>query len=148
MKPIAKLALVLLFATTGALFPATSEKPSLQVLRARADGARGQDCAEICLDAAQALVEDANNKYTEGNPDVGQQEMKDAVDYAGKATRGSIQSNKRQKKTEIGLRKLSRRMTDIRQTLAIDDRAPLDELIKTVEKMRTDLLMSMFDEKK
>jgi hypothetical protein len=148
MKLTAKLALVLLFATTGALFAATSDKPSLQVLRARADGAQGQDCAEICLDAAQALVEDANNKYTDGNPELGQQEMKDAVDYASKATRGSIQSSKRQKKTEIGLRKLSRRMTDIRQTLAIDDRAPLDELIKTVEKMRTDLLMSMFDEKK
>jgi 3-dehydroquinate dehydratase len=148
MRVAAKFACLLLLLATGALFAAAPDKPSLQTLRARADGAQGQDCAEVCLDAAQALVEDSNQQFTDGKPDLGHQEMKDAVDYAVKATRGSIQSNKRQKKTEIGLRKLSRRMTDIRQTLAIDDRPPVDELIKIVEKMRTDLLMSMFDEKK
>lgn len=148
MTTAVKSACLLLLIATGTLFAAPTDKPTIQALRARADAAQGQYCAEVCLDAAQALVEDSDKQFTDGKPDIGQQEMKDAVDYARKATAGSVQSNKRQKKTEIGLRKLSRRMTDIRQTLAIDDRPPVDELIKAVEKMRTDLLMSMFDDKK
>src|SRR4051794_22004142 len=147
MKSAAKLALLFPLLAAGLLLAAAADKPTLQALRARADGAQGQYCAEVCLDAAHALLEDANNKYTEGAPDAGLQEMKDAVDYAGKATKGSVQSNKRQKKPEIELRKFSRRMTDIRQTLATDDRPPVDELIKAVEKMRTDLLMSMLNKK-
>jgi hypothetical protein len=146
MRVIAKLALLMVILQIAA-FAAPADKPHIEALRARADAAQGHTCAEVCLEAAQALVEDSDKQFTDGHPDVGHQEMKDAAEYAGKATKGSIQSNKRQKKTEIGLRKLSRRMTEIRQTLAIDDRPPVDELIKSVEKMRTDLLMSMFDEK-
>ena len=147
MRAIAKFALVLLVAAAFAFSSTPSEKPTLEGLRARADAAQPQYCIELCVETAAALIEDADKQFTDGNAELGHQEMKDAVDYATKATKGSIQSNKRQKKTEIGLRKLSRRMTDVRQTLAIDDRPPVDELIKSVEKMRTQLLMSMFDEK-
>lgn len=147
MKAIAQLALLMLVSAASALSSTPADKPAMQELRARADAAQGQYCAEVCVEAAAALVEDADKQFTDGNPELGHQEMKDAVAYAEKATKGSIQSNKRQKKTEIGLRKLSRRMTDIRQTLAADDRPPVDELIKSVEKMRTQLLMSMFEGK-
>lgn len=148
MKAIAQLAL-LLFVSARFVFPATpADKPTLQELRARADAAQGQFCAEVCVDAAAALIEDADKQFTNGNAESGLQEMKDAVNYAEKATKCSIQSNKRQKKTEIGLRKLSRRITEIRQTLADDDRPPLDELIKSIETMRTQLLMSMFEDKR
>jgi hypothetical protein len=146
MKNIAQLALLMLVTALGSASN-PSDKPAMQELRARADAAQGQNCAEVCLDAASALVEDSDKQFTDGNAELAHREMRDAVEYADKATKGSIQSNKRQKKTEIGLRKLSRRMTDIRQTLAADDRPPVDELIKAVEKMRTQLLMSMFDEK-
>src|SRR3954447_4212451 len=148
MKAIAHFALVLIVSAGFAFSTSPADKPALQELRARADAAQGQYCAEVCVDAAAALVESADKLFTEGNAEQGHQQMKDAVSYAERATKGSIQSNKRQKKTEIGLRKLSRRMTEIRQTLAIDDRPPMDELINAVEKMRTALLMSMFDEKK
>jgi hypothetical protein len=148
MKAIAHFALVLIVTAGFAFSTTTADKPALQDLRARADAAQGQLCAEVCVDAAAALVESADKLFTEGNAEQGHQQMKDAVSYAERATKGSIQSNKRQKKTEIGLRKLSRRMTEIRQTLAIDDRPPMDDLINSVEKMRTALLMSMFDEKK
>jgi hypothetical protein len=148
MKAIAQFAFVLIVSAGFAFAATPADKPALQELRARADAAQGQYCAEVCVDAAAALVESADKLFTEGNAEQGHQQMKDAVAYAEKATKGSIQSNKRQKKTEIGLRKLSRRMTEIRQTLAIDDRAPMDELINALEKMRTALLMSMFDEKK
>src|SRR3954469_6593523 len=135
MKAIVQLAFVLIFSAGVAFSTTAADKPALQELRARADAAQGQYCAEVCVDAAAALVESADKLFTDGNSEQGHQQMKDAVTYAEKATKGSIQSNKRQKKTEIGLRKLSRRMTEIRQTLAIDDRPPMDELINAVEKM-------------
>src|SRR6266496_2805221 len=139
MKTIAHLALLLLVSAGFAFSSTPSDKPSLESLRARADATQPQYCIELCVETAAALIEDADKQFTDGNAELGHQEMKDAVDYAAKATKGSIQSNKRQKKTEIGLRKLSRRMTDVRQTLAIDDRPPVDELIKSVEQLRTQL---------
>jgi hypothetical protein len=84
MRVIAKLALLLVILRIAA-FAAPAEKPNIQALRARADVAQGQTCAEVCLEAAQALVEDSDKQFTDGHPDVGHQEMKDAADYAGKA---------------------------------------------------------------
>jgi len=123
---------------------AEPDKPSREQLLARADVAQGEKCAELCIDAAQNLVEYSNELFTNGEVDKAQTAMQDAAKYARKATDGSIQANKRQKKTEIALRKLAKRMRDINQTLAIDDRAEVEKAIANVEKMRTDLLMSLF----
>jgi hypothetical protein len=123
---------------------ADDEKLSLEQLRAIADAANGERCADYCLQTANALVEHANQLFTDGNPDQGHAEIKIAVQYARRATDGSIQARKREKKTEIALRKLAKRLTDINQTLALDDRPEVSEAIKNVEKMRTDLLMNLF----
>jgi hypothetical protein len=123
---------------------AEEEKLTLEQLRAIADASNGERCAEYCLDLANVLVEHANQLFADGNPEQGQAEIKSAVNYARKAADGSIQARRREKKTEIALRKLAKRLTDINQTLAIDDRPEVAEAIKSVEKMRSDLLMSLF----
>ncbi len=126
--------------------PAVSaaDKPSVQELRARADAAQGADCAQVCMEAAEGLVQTADEFFTSGDVEKAQAAMNDAVQYARKATDGSIKSGKRQKKTEIALRRLSKKMQGIDQTLAVDDRPEVEKSIAAVEKMRTDLLMSLF----
>lgn len=125
-----------------------ADKPTLEQLRARADNARGEECAEVCLAAARELAELSNQLFTDGEVDKAHAAIEDAVRYAKKAAQGSLESGKRQKKTEIALRKLAKRISDIKQTLSVDDRPALEQAVDDLEQLRTELLMSMFGDKK
>lgn len=113
-------------------------------LRASAEASTGEACTEVCLDAARKLAELANQNFVDGHVDVAQAYMQDAGKYAEKAGRESIRTRKRQKKTEIGLRRLTKRMQDIEQTLNFEDRPPVKQVMNSVESVRSDLLSSMF----
>ncbi len=126
--------------------PATPAPPQSDADRARAtaEATNGEACAEVCLDSAKKLAELSNQDFTNGNVEAAQQEMKDAGKYAEKAGRASIDSHKHQKQTEIGLRRLTKRMKDIVQTLNFEDRPPVEQIIKSVEAVRSDVLLNMF----
>jgi predicted MarR family transcription regulator len=64
---------------------------------------------------------------------------------AQKAGDSSVTSKKRRKQTEIGLRKLEKRIADIAQTLNFEDRPAVQDIVKHIDKVRSDILMSMFD---
>jgi hypothetical protein len=126
--------------------PPTTEalQAEAQRLKIAADAATGERCAEVCLQAAVQLTELSNRNFTEGHVAAAHANMADAGRYAIKAAYESMESHKRQKKTEIGLRKLTARMKDIMQTLDFDDRPPIRQVMNSIEKARTDLLSSMF----
>lgn len=112
--------------------------------KATAETTNGEACTEVCLDAARKLTELSNQDFTDGKIDAAQANMKDAGKYAEKAGRASITTHKHQKRTEIGLRRLTKRMQDIVHTLNFEDRPPVEQVIKSIDTVRTDLLLSMF----
>lgn len=118
--------------------------PDAEHRKAIADAADPKHCTEDCLKAADAFAELSNDYFTEGLVAPAQQAMVSAGDYAQRAAEASVQTRHRQKKTEIGLRKLVTRIADIQRTLAFEDRPPLDIVIKRIEKARTNLLVGMF----
>lgn len=118
---------------------------SLSDLRKRADAAHGSNCASLCLQAAQALVEESHELFGKGDAAAAQLSVKDAMDYARRGTDASLASKKRRKETEIALRKLEKRLNDMARTLEIDQRAPLHADISAIENLRAKLLSSMFE---
>ncbi len=66
------------------------------------------------------------------------------VEYGRKAADAASTSGKHLKQTEIELRKLRKRMHDIAETLAVDDRPPLQKAVDDIEQIRSDLLARMF----
>jgi hypothetical protein len=123
-----------------------ADKPQTpEELRAIADKASGESCTKVCLEAARALVEQANQLFTEGSIEQAQASMKDAVGYARKAADASVQSRKKQKQTEIALRKLEKRVIDIMETLNFEDKAPVKEAADQIDKSRASILTAMFD---
>ena len=70
------------------------------------------------------------------------------VVYMEKARDFAIQTKKRLKNVEIDARKMSERLRDLKHTLAAEDQPPIDEAIKRLEDIRTDLLKEMFSNKK
>lgn len=124
------------------LAPAANE--SLPQLKARADAAHGGDQAKLCLEYAHRVLEDANTNFNNGDVDKAQSEIGEVVEYGRKAADAASSSGKHLKQTEIDLRKLSKRMHDIAQTLAVEDRPPLQKAVDDLEEIRADLLARMF----
>jgi hypothetical protein len=114
-------------------------------LKAAADATDGERCTELCVDAARQLAELSNDYFTMGNVKDAHEAMGDAGRLAEKAGNASVTSKKRRKQTEIALRKVEKRISDIGQTLNFEDRPPIEAIVKRIDKVRSDILMSMFD---
>src|SRR5512147_2970178 len=106
-------------------------KADAERAKASAEASSGEPCTEVCLDAARKLTELSNRNFEDGFVDAAQANMLDAGKYAEKAGKASIDTHKRQKQTEIGLRRLTKRMKDIVQTLNFEDRPPVEQIIKS-----------------
>jgi hypothetical protein len=122
-----------------------AHKAEADKLRAAADASNPDRCTELCVDAAKQLAELSNDYFTVGKVDEAHAAMKDAGRLAEKAGQASVSSKKRRKQTEIALRKLEKRISDIEQTLNFEDRPPIHDIVKRIDKLRSDILMSMFD---
>lgn len=117
---------------------------SLPALKARAAAARGGEQAKLCLEYAHRLLEDANALFTNGDVEKAQREVGEVMEYGRNAADAASSSGKHLKQTEIDLRKLSKRMHDIAETLAVEDRPPLLKAVDDIEQIRSDLLARMF----
>jgi uncharacterized membrane protein YgcG len=67
------------------------------------------------------------------------------MSYAQRGARESIASKKHRKEAEISLREFERRLTDLARLFDLEQRAPLEADVATIEKLRSQLLSSLFD---
>jgi hypothetical protein len=123
----------------------SSARESLSELRKRADAAHGNACTKPCLAAAHALVQEASFRFKQGDTGNALAAMKDAMDYAQRGAWESMASKKHRKEAEISLRELTRRLTDLMRLLEVEQRPPLEADIATLEKLRSQLLASIFN---
>jgi hypothetical protein len=121
---------------------------SVEELKARLDRAPAEERTELCIRIAQHQLRHADGLYHDGNVEAGKAAVDDLVVYAEKARDFAIQTKKRLKNVEIDARKMSERLRDLKQTLAAEDQPPIDQAIKRLEDIRTDLLKEMFSKKK
>jgi hypothetical protein len=137
------LVLILAVATSWAV----PNQASVDELKARVANARPEDRGNLCLQIAERQVAAADKLFTDGKIEEGQAALQDVVSYSQQAGEAAGKSGKHVKNTEIALRKMARRLTDIKHTLASQDQAPVQAAIDTLEKARTDLLNHMFSKK-
>jgi len=126
---------------------AVPNQASVVELKTRLANARPDDRGNLCLQIAERQVAAADKLYTDGKIEEGQAAVQDVVSYSTQAGDAVRQSGKHLKSSEITLRKMARRLTDIKHTLASQDQAPVQAAIDTLEKVRTDLLNHMFGKK-
>jgi len=121
---------------------------TLDQLIARADSARPEDRPALYLEIARQKAEAADKFYNGGNAEAAKAVLVDVVAFSRKATNTSIQTGKRLKNVEIGLRKMTEKFRDLKRTVAFEDQAPIQQTVDELEQMRTDLLSAMFGKKK
>ena len=138
-------ALVIALLLPGAAFsaPASWNDEPIEKLIARAE-TRSDGQAEHCADVARREVEIANQYYTTGDVPKAEEAVKLAVTYSERALEAGKRTHKKLKETDITLRKSSRRLADVGQTLAFEDKPLVKQAIEKIEQIRSELLTLMF----
>jgi hypothetical protein len=141
--------MLLVAASVAAALPALAMKKdeSLDQLIARAESARLEDRPALYLEIARQKAEGVDKLYNAGNAEAGKTGLQDVVSFSRKATNTSIQTGKKMKNVEIGLRKMAEKFRDVKRTVAFEDQAPIQQTVDQLEQMRTDLLSAMFGKK-
>jgi hypothetical protein len=134
------LALVVAVATDAA----SSNKSTVEELKARLSSTSLGDRPHLCVQIAEKQLSEADTFYAGAEIEKGQAALTDVVAFSELARDYAIQSHKYQKQTEIAARTMTRKLTDLLHTLAHDDQAPVRDAINHLQRVRDDLLRTMF----
>jgi len=121
---------------------------TVEELKGRLANARPEDRPVLCIRIAQLQVKNADRLYTDGHVGEARAVVEDVVAYFQRARDAAIESKSHLKNVEIGARKSSEKLADIKRTLAFEDQSPVEEAIHRLEDVRTALLQEMFTGKK
>lgn len=125
-----------------------SAQRNIEGLKDEADHAQGGHQAKLASDLAAYLVGMADQQFAQGSTEQAQATVQDVLKYAQLARDAAITSRDNMKGTEIKLRQTQRHLEDLKRTLAVEDRPPLDAVERKIEQFRQDLLNAMFSPKK
>lgn len=129
----------------GAAFSALAHREeSIEELKARVAAAKPEDQPKLCIEIARRDVETANTLYGDGRVDEARAAVSEALMYSQKGADAAIQTGKKLKATEIGIRKMAQRLEDIKRTLNFEDQAPVQAAVDRMQELRTALLKKMF----
>jgi hypothetical protein len=130
------------------LAPAIAQKKSPDQLRTEAEHASGGHRGALYAELAERLVYIADEQFTAGDSNKGQQTVREILEDATRARDAGVSSRKKLKEIEIHLRVTQRHLSDVRRTLAAEDRPALEAVEKKLADYREDLLNAMFGPKK
>ena len=118
--------------------------PGVEAMKARVSTISVGDRPHLCVQIAERELAEVDKLYTAADIEHAQTELTDVVTYSELARDYSIQSHKYQKQTEIAVRVMTRKLTEVMHVLTHDDQAPVREAITRMQRVRDDLLASMF----
>ena len=129
----------------GALaIPIPRQELTVDSLKARISSANVGDKPHLCVQVAEMRLTEADKLYEAGDLDKAQSALTDVVAYSELARDYSIQSHKYQKQSEIAVRGMTRKLTNILHTLGLADQAAVKDAMNRLDRVRDDLLASMF----
>jgi hypothetical protein len=120
------------------------ERPSSEELKGRLASADVADRPPVCIQISELHLAEADRLYIAGDSEKAQAALGDAITYAESARDYAIQSHKHEKQSEIALRKMVRKLNDIKHTVSHDDQDQIQNTINRLQSIRDDLLTAMF----
>jgi len=124
--------------------PAHSVEPTVEELKARFSSASVGERPRLCVQIAQRQLAEADKDFTAAEIEKAQTPLVDVVAFSELARDYAIQSHKYEKQTEIAVRGMTRKLTDILHTLPHDDQTSVQDAISRLQRVRDDLLAAMF----
>lgn len=124
---------------------ASSDKDlTVDQLKQRVSEASAADRPKLCVEIAQKQLGEADKLYAASEIEKAQAPLTDVVAFSELARDYSIQSHKYQKQTEIAVRAMTRKLNGLLHTLGHEDQEPVKDALRRLERVRDDLLSSMF----
>ncbi len=133
-----------LLATTATAAPIPRDEPTVDGLKARISSASVGEKPRLCVQVAQMRLNDVDKLYAAGDLGDAQAALADVVAYSELARDYSIQSHKYQKQSEIAVRRMTRKLTDLLHTLAQPEQGAIKDAVARLSRVSDDLLDSMF----
>jgi hypothetical protein len=123
---------------------AADGKPSIEELKDRVTKASIVDRPPLCMRISERQLEAADKFYVAGDVEKAQAALVDVAAFAELARDAAVQSHKHEKQSEIAVRKMTRKLADLKHTVAHDDQKQIQDTIDRLERVRDDLLAAMF----
>jgi hypothetical protein len=121
-----------------------AEEPSIEDLKERVLSATIVDRPPLCLQVSERQVGAAGRFYAIGDIEQAKAALTDVVAFAELARDYAIQSRKHEKRSEIAIRKMTRKLADLKHTVSHEDQEAVQDAINRLERVRDDLLIAMF----
>jgi len=124
--------------------PMAAKEQTLEELKARVSSASVGDRPQLCLQIAERQLDSADKLFTTFDSEKAQSALTDVVAFSELARDYSLQSHKHQKQTEIAVRKMTRKLNDLKHLVSRDEQAAVQNAIDRLQRVRDDLLLAMF----
>jgi hypothetical protein len=121
-----------------------SEEASVDELKGRLADANVVDRPPLCIRISEQQLGAAGRFYVAGDSDKTQAALADVVAFSELARDYAIQSHKHEKQSEIAIRKMARKLADLKHTVSHEDQEPIQNAIEHLQRARDDLLLAMF----
>ena len=119
-------------------------EPTVEELKARVGNTNIPDRPPLCIHISEKQLEAAEKLYASGDVEKAKASLTDVAAFADLARDYSIQAHKHEKQAEIALRKMTRKLSDLKHTVSHEDQAEIQATIDRLQKLRDDLLAAMF----
>jgi hypothetical protein len=136
--------MVVALLATFLVLPMAAKEQSVDELKARLSSTSIGDRPQICLQIAERQLDDADKLYSALETEKAQSDLTDVVAFSELARDYAIQSHKHQKQTEIAVRKMTRKLNDLRHAVPHEELAAVQDAIDRLQRVRDDLLLAMF----
>jgi hypothetical protein len=120
------------------------DEPTVENLKAKISSANAGEKPHLCIAVAQMQLAEADKLYAASDVGKAQTALTDVVTYSELARDYAIQSHKYQKQSEIAVRGMTRKLTDILHSLGHQDQAAVKDAVTRLQQVRDDLLNAMF----
>jgi hypothetical protein len=117
---------------------------TVEEMKARLASANLRDRPRLCMQIARRQLAETDRDYAAGEIEQAQAPLGDVVTFSEQARDYAIKSHKYQKQTEIAVRGMTRKLTDILHSLPREEQGPVRDAISRLQKVRDDLLAAMF----
>ncbi len=121
-----------------------AEQDTVEALKARVGDASIANRPPLCIRISELQLAAADKLYVADDSEKAKTALVDVVAFSELARDYAIQSRRHEKDSEIAIRKMARRLADMKHAVSHEDQAQVQITIDRLQKIRDDLLAAMF----
>jgi hypothetical protein len=136
---------VAIWALAAASAPrAAAREATIEELKARVANASIAERPPLCIQISERRLDEADRLYVAGDSEHAQTTLVDVTAFAELARDYAIQSHKHEKQSEIAIRKMARKLSNLKHSVTHEDQEKIQDVIDRLQRIRDDLLAAMF----